>query len=173
MLNDHQFIQAKKARLSFLYLNARSIKKEGKLDELKAIIKSIQTTVHVVLLTETWLTSENQAVKIQINNYTHYYNYRTNSRGGGVSAYVHNNLAHRQINSVYKDGNNYLWIHLLNYGLDVGVVYNPGDTNFSNFLEEYESQLQHRKRAIVFGDFNIEIYTNKRQKIEIIPKNNI
>lgn len=100
---------------------------------------------------------------LKINNYTHYYSYRTDSRGGGVSAYVHNDLKHNLSMAVYAGGNNYLWIHHERYDLEVGVVYNPGDTNFQEFLQTYEDQLQQRKRAIVFGDFNIDLLTKDRQ----------
>lgn len=121
--------------------------------------------MHFILLTETWIQNENQILQLQITNYTHYYNYRTDIRGGGVSAYIHNDLKHSLIESTYQDGNNYLWVHIDKFALDIGVVYNPGDTNLERFLDVYETQLQQRKRAIVFGDFNIDLLTrNKTQK---------
>ncbi|CAF4942058.1 unnamed protein product [Pieris macdunnoughi] len=55
------------------------------------------------------------------------------------------------------DGNNYLWVKLDRYATEIGLVYNPGDTNFSKFLEELRLQLRERKRAVVFGDFNIDL----------------
>lgn len=131
----------------------------GKLDELKCVLQAIPNNVHVILVTETWIRNEEQALQLQIPNYSHYYNYRTDIGGGGVSAYVHNNLKHSLSESVYVGGNNYLWIQLEKYGIEVGVVYNPGHTNFKQFLEVYESQLQKRRRAMVFGDFNIDLLT--------------
>lgn len=122
-------------------------------------ITSIPNNVHVILVTETWIRNEEQALQLQIPNYSHYYNYRTDVCGGGVSAYVHNYLKHSLSESVYVEGNNYLWIQLEKYGIEVGVVYNPGHTNFKQFLEVYESQLQKRRRAMVFGDFNIDLLT--------------
>lgn len=163
VVNDYKQIKIGKSRLSLLYLNIRSIRKRGKLDELKCIIQSISATVHIVLLTETWIQNENQIAQLQIDNYTHYYNYRTDSRGGGVSEYVHNDLKHNLIKSTYEDGNNYLWIQIDKLALDIGVVYNPGNTNFERFLDVYDTQLQERKRAIVFGDFNIDVLTKNKQ----------
>ncbi|KOB72696.1 putative tick transposon [Operophtera brumata] len=148
-----------KSRLTFFYLNARSIRKLGKFDELKYIIQSISTTIHVILLTETWIANESQAQEFQLPNYTHYYNFRTDKRGGGVSAFVHNNLKHNISESIYLDGNNYLWISLEKYALEVGLIYHPGDTNYKKFIEVYDGQLQQRKRSIVFGDFNIDLLT--------------
>lgn len=152
-----------KSRLTFFYLNARSIRKTGKFDELKCILQSITTMVHVILLTETWIADDTQAQEFQLQNYTHYYNFRTDKRGGGVSAFVHNNLKHNLTESNYLDGNNYLWISLEKYALEVGVIYNPGDTNYKKFLEVYEGQLQKRKRSIVFGDFNINLLIKDKQ----------
>ena len=52
------------------------------------------------------------------------------------------------------------------YAFEVGVVYYPGNTNYREFLQEYDSQLQKRKRAIVFGDFNVDLLdkNNKETK---------
>ncbi|CAH2086135.1 unnamed protein product [Euphydryas editha] len=138
-------------------------RKEGKLDELKCILRTVSNTIHVILLTETWISNENQALDLRIPNYTHYYNYRSDSRGGGVSAYIHNNLKSNLSESIYSGGNNYLWVQLEKYALEIGVVYNPGHTNFNDFLDLYESQLQHRNRTIVFGDFNIDLLTKDKK----------
>ncbi|CAK1543177.1 unnamed protein product [Leptosia nina] len=127
---------------------------------------STPVKVHVILLTETWIRSENQAQQLQITNYTHYYNYRTDIRGGGVSAYIHNDLKHNLSESKYIGGNNYLWIQLERYALEIGVIYKPGDTNFKEFLNTYEEQLQQRKRSIIFGDFNIDILTKDKTNKE-------
>ncbi|XP_045449098.1 uncharacterized protein LOC123657621 [Melitaea cinxia] len=143
-----------------------SIKKKGKLDELKCILKSIPTTIHIILLSETWIASEDQASQLQIENYKHYYNFRTDARGGGVSAYVHNNLKHRLIESTYQGGNNYLWVHIEQCAVDIGLLYKPGDTNFEQFIKDYDSQLQQRKRSIVFGDFNINLLENNKRLTE-------
>ncbi|KOB77810.1 putative tick transposon [Operophtera brumata] len=112
---------------------------------------------------ETWIQNETQAKELQLPNYTHYYNYRTDKIGGGVSAFVHNNLNHSLSESNYLDGNNYLWIRLEKFALEVGLVYNPGHTNYKRFLETYDSQLQLRKRAIVFGDFNIDLLKKEKE----------
>ncbi|KOB78836.1 putative tick transposon [Operophtera brumata] len=161
--NSYQTLQISKSRLNFLYLNARSIRKKGKLDELKCILHSIPTTTHVILVTETWIRSETQALELTLPNYTHYYNYRTDKKGGGVSAFIHNNLKHSLSESIYLDGNNYLWIRLEKLALEVGVVYYPGDTSYRTFLEAYESQLQQRSRAIIFGDFNIDLLKKEKE----------
>ena len=102
-------------------------------------------------------------MELQLPNYTHYYNYRTDAKGGGVSAYIHNSLKHNLSESEHLDGNNYLWIRLENYSIEIGIVYNPGNTNYGNFLTTLNKQIQKRNRAIFFGDFNIDLLTNNKK----------
>lgn len=120
------------------------------------------TTIHIILLTETWIQNEEQATQLRIDNYTHHYNYRSDTRGGGVSAYIHNDIKHYPIESTYEEGNNYLWIYLEKLALNIGVIYKPGHTNLENFLKVYGTQLQQRKRSIIFGDFNIDLLTKDK-----------
>ncbi|KOB66566.1 putative tick transposon [Operophtera brumata] len=158
----YQNLHTARSCLNIFYANVRSIRKQGKFDELKCILRSIDSIVHVILLTETWLKSNEEATSYHLPNYTHYYNIRTDSRGGGVSMYVHNNLNHSLCEEAYSDGINYLWIHLEKYALDIGLVYNPHEnTNITKFLEVYSSQLLSKKRALVFGDFNLDLLRNK------------
>lgn len=74
--------------LKFLYTNIRSLVKSNKLDELKCNLKTIKTTIHVILLTETWIKSDLEARSLQIPEYTHVYNFRKGRVGGGVSIYI-------------------------------------------------------------------------------------
>ncbi|CAH2093499.1 unnamed protein product [Euphydryas editha] len=96
-------------------------------------------------------------------NDDHHYNYRSDTRGGVVSAYIHNDIKHYPIVQLtYEEGNNYLWIHLERLALNIGVVYKLGHTNLENFLKIYGKQLQQRKRSIIFGDFNIDLLTRDK-----------
>lgn len=104
-----------------MYANVRSLVKPGKLDELRCIVTSLQK-IHVIILVETWIKSEDEAKRMRLPNFTHYYNYRTHSRGGGVSIYVHNNLNHSLIESKCEEDNHYLWIHLERLSLDIGAI---------------------------------------------------
>lgn len=139
------------------YANARSIVKPGKFDELRCIIASLQVTIHIIILSETWIQSEDQAKMLQIPSYTHYYNYRQNKRGGGVSIFVHNNLEHRLIKEQCLDDTHYLWVHVNKFSLNIGAIYKPNKTNMNSFLEIYSEQLQKFRRAIVFGDYNLDL----------------
>lgn len=151
-----------KKSLKFLYANSRSIVKPGKFDELACIVESFQCIIHIILLTETWLKSEDEAKRFQLPGYTHYFNIRLSSRGGGVSIFAHNSLKHSLIAESTMDENHFLWIHVSKFSLDIGVVYKPERTNNNEFLEYYSMQLENRKRALVFGDFNVDLLSSDR-----------
>uniref|UniRef100_A0A2A4JSM7 RH2 domain-containing protein n=1 Tax=Heliothis virescens TaxID=7102 RepID=A0A2A4JSM7_HELVI len=134
------------------------IVRPGKLDELKCIVQSFRSTIHIIILTETWIKSVDEAKRLQIPGYTHYCNYRNGSRGGGVSIFAHDNLKHHLIEEMSINDNHYIWIHLEKYSLDIAGIYRkPDASNMKGFLETYTKQLHKRKRAIVFGDFNINL----------------
>lgn len=148
--------------LKFLYANARSIMKAGKLDELKCILQSLHETIQIIVISETWIKSEEDVKTAQIPEYTHYYNHRYDSKGGGVSIFTHNTLKHSLVEEKTVDDNHYLWIHIDKFSLDIGAIYKPGRTNSISFLEEYTSQLEKQKRAVVFGDFNYDLLSHEK-----------
>lgn len=139
------------------YANARSIIKPGKFDELRCIIASLQITIHIIILTETWIKSDDDAKMLQMPSYTHYYNYRQGKRGGGVSIFVHNNLKHHLVEEQCVDDTHYLWVYVKKFSLNFGAIYKPNKKNIDNFLEIYSQQLRKTKRAIVFGDYNLDL----------------
>lgn len=135
----------------------RSIVKPGKLDEIQCIIETFQKTIHVIVFVETWIKDDNEAQRLKLPNYTHYYNFRKTTRGGGVSIYVHNTLTHECIDELSDDGDHYLWVHVDKLSLDIGAIYRQPTANVNKFLENFDNQTAGRKRAVVFGDFNLNL----------------
>lgn len=111
----------------------------------------------MIIVSETWIKSDDEAKRFQIPGYTHYHHYRQNTVGGGVSIFAHKSLNHHVIDELAQDGNHFLWIHLEKYSVDIGAIYKPGRTNAKKFLDTYSLQLHRRKRAIVFGDLNFDL----------------
>ncbi|KAI8431617.1 hypothetical protein MSG28_016096, partial [Choristoneura fumiferana] len=147
-----------KRTLNFFYANACSILKKGKLDKLKGILKILQNDVDVIVLTETWLRTDDEVKRAELDDYKHYFSIRNGKDGGGVSIYAKANLLPSLTVSKYQGGINFLWVHLNTEGLDIGGIYNPGgDTDGMQFLKEYSDQLKQMREAIVFGDFNIDL----------------
>lgn len=46
--------------------------------------------------------------------------------------------------------------------MDIGAIYKPNTTNTNTFLEVYSGQLHSKRRAIVFGDFNLDLLNPDR-----------
>lgn len=157
VIKTYEEIPLHSSSLRFFYANLRSIRTSHKLDEIKCIIKAIQKTTHFLIFTETWITSESDAKLYDIPNYNHIYNYRKTGKGGGVSIYVHQSIKHELTEEYFENGNHYLWIYVQKLSLNIGAIYRPGETNINNFLKIYSSQLERRKRTLVFGDFNIDL----------------
>lgn len=165
-----------KKTLRFFYANIRSLVKHGKLEEIRCIIDAFKCPIHIILLTETWIKNDEEAQRLKLPSYTHYYNYRTDSRGGGVSLYIHNDLKHHLIDEEYSDGNHFLWVHVSTLSLDIGVVYKQPAANNITFLEKYQEHLKKKKRLIVFGDFNLDLLSNEksiRDYKELLKENNV
>lgn len=145
-----------------MYANTRSIATPGKFDELVCIIQSFQNIIHIVILSETWISTHDEAKRLYLPGYTHYYNYRQDKIGGGVSIFAHNSLKHNFIEEQTVDENHYLWIHINKFDLDIGAIYKPGRTKSKEFLEVYSTQLEQRQRAILFGDFNYDLLSSDK-----------
>lgn len=126
--NSYNDIHCTKKSLKCLYCNVRSIIKPGKFDELQCIIQLFPNVIHLIALTETWVKSEEEANRLKLPGYIHFYNFRQNSMGGGVSLFVHDSLQSNQIDNIVLDDNHYLWVHLDKMSLDIGVIYKPGRT---------------------------------------------
>ncbi|KAL0860028.1 hypothetical protein ABMA27_010343 [Loxostege sticticalis] len=78
--------------------------------------------------------------------------------GGGVSIFVTNQIEHHLIEEMTDDDdNNFLWIYLKKFSIEIGVVYKPGRTNSRRFLDTYALQLSRKKRAVIIGDFNYDL----------------
>lgn len=139
--------------------------KPGKIDELNCILATIKN-INVVVLVETWIKNETEAKSLRLPNYKHYYNFRTQSRGGGVSIFVHKNIKHEFISDKCEDDNHFIWVHLEKFSLDIGAIYKPERTNSKKFLETFSDELQKRKRTIIFGDFNYNLLVPNRSTSE-------
>lgn len=153
--------------LNFFYANVRSILKKGRLKRLKDILKTIRHDVDVIVLTETWIKEYDEAQKVELKDYEHFFNIRDSvSRpGGGVSIYVNKKLQPLPMFTEYVVGANFLWVYLNTLKLYIGGIYKPPKkSNEARFLEEYSKQLKDKGQAIVFGDFNINLRVESKAR---------
>ncbi|KOB77051.1 putative tick transposon [Operophtera brumata] len=149
--------------MNFFYTNIRSIITPGKLDELKCIIKSIGVHLHLILITESWIKTEEEANRIQIPNYTHYYNHRTDRRGGGVTIFAHKDLKHSLSEELYINGetNRYR-----------SVLRETGYSILNKVEEEYATRSTATTGSILDHEFceniNLNSYVNLDKSIKTV-----
>ena len=150
---------------SFLLINARSL--------LPKIIElSLLLSIHpigFIAVTETWLNDTVPEQLIYINNYNIFRNDRSNSRGGGVCAFISANIPAKRMD-LENPSHECLWLWLRPHrlprhltGLICCVLYNPPDTpaNEKKELTAYLIDQIDRVRCthpdcdvILLGDFN-------------------
>lgn len=91
-----------------------------------------------------------------------------------MSIFAHNNLEHHILQEQSLNGNHYLWIYLSKLAVSIGAVYRTNHSNIKDFLTNYSVQLLNHRRALVFGDFNINLLTQEKQTkdyMEMIKEN--
>lgn len=131
--------------LNILHLNTRSCR--NKMDELTQMIYDMKKIFHVIVFSETWLYKEEIC---NINDYTAYHSCR-DDRGGGVSIFVLSNLRSQLIMELNYDVNNFLVIELLDLGIKLMGVYNPG-RNVGLFLDKFEQIITNYDTLYICGD---------------------
>lgn len=102
LVNNYEDIPEIPSSLRFFYSNLCSIRNKRKFDEIKCILKTLPNTTHLLIFTETWIVSEEDARLYQIPGYSHIYNYRRNKKGGGVSIYVHNSIQYNLTENIVE-----------------------------------------------------------------------
>lgn len=170
VIDAQKYVFDSKGRnLNLMYLNARSIKKEGRVDHIQALLNSLNKVISVVAVAETWLKPQEEYT-VNIPGYNSVFCSRSNKRGGGVAIFVNNNLNFRV---VYKDDEtvNMLTIeiisphHVSDY---VSVVYNPPNydkTSFNLFMDKLDTLFHNYrgKRHHILGDININLLDDTNQ----------
>lgn len=85
-LNNNNF---KNNGLNIFCFNIRSLR--NKFDEFTHFIKSQQFLIHVIVLNEIWIYS-NENISFQLENYNSYFCNRDLNRGGGIAIYIHKSI---------------------------------------------------------------------------------
>ena len=148
--------------MNCLYLNAQSLRTS--LFDLQDFIDSLNYRIHLVLVTETWL-SPDEGRSNNLQGYHAYHSMRPDGSGGGVSIFVHNNFD--TANVIFEESinnNNILLISLIKHQLNIALCYrqpnNRLDLNGSIFIKKLDILLNEFKKIIFFGDYNIDIFAN-------------
>ena len=138
--------------LNILLLNCRSCRYKS--DLIENLLIELDTKVHLITLTETWL---KPGEIFNLYGYTSYHSHRSESeRGGGVSIFILDSFASSRLFEIYDDCHNFLIVEIPEINLKVCGIYTPG-RNYNTFIETFETLLNKYKKIIFCGDFNINL----------------
>ena len=154
---------SKQRGLHFIHLNARSLL--PKISELKII--ACKTKAAVISVSETWLDNSVTDAEIWIDNYSIVRKDR-NRNGGGVCAYVRNDISFTLASDISENELEAIWIEILlpkSKPIILGTCYRPPNQN--NFLELFDSALNKIEpdyEIVILGDMNI-CMSNKKSPL--------
>ena len=153
--------------LNIFHNNARSIMKEGRLEEYDVLLEAISNPFHIMVFTETWLTEHNKDL-CQFDGYKPLHLLRPvdeqfdlKSRGGGVSFFIKHNIdfKYREDLSLSTPETECIFIELThnNKKYLIGGVYRVPNTDVKTFCQTINNIIEpHRSYEIILlGDFNI------------------
>lgn len=136
-----------------------------KLEELEFLLSTLGVTIHIIILTETWVSSHdikgNSKKKLKLNNYQSFHNCREDQRGGGVACYVHKSVSARKLEVFNTHNVQFLIIDLIELNLRIGVCYRPPQRgNTETFLNALNALLGKHRNFVLMGDMNIDLLSN-------------
>ena len=140
-----------------LMTNARSI--SNKLNELESLLHT--ECCDVAIITETWL-SDSSAANYNLNGYAHFSACRNETRGGGVSCFVHDRFEAEPVATYLDDDCELLHIRVFckasPHSIDIVGVYRPPQGSSVNcasiITTSLESTVPKTSDLILAGDFN-------------------
>jgi len=112
-------------------------KKCNKCNNLLCTINSFESSVFVIAVSEAWLKPGRESLyRPTITNYSFITRSRTNSAGGGVRLYIHNDYAWKQRDDLVLDGPDLecIFVELTDPNVIVGCIYRkPSWHRYKNF----------------------------------------
>ena len=159
--------------LKCVHQNTRNLL--NKLDEIRYIINTLQSGIHLISFTETWLNSSVLDEEVSIPGYTVFRKDR-GSKGGGVIVYARDDLSVVRRSDLERPDVEGLWLEITlpkSRSFLFGTCYRPPsslkhtDPNFmSVFSDTTESLSVENKEVLVLGDFNCDFSAKKTTQPE-------
>lgn len=159
-------------KINILYANIRSMR--NKIDELEILIKNQQEEVHIIVLNETWLYSE-ESEYINLNNYVAVHNCRDQNRGGGTAIFIKEEIPFTTRINNSKFNTTIIELTETKPRFRIATLYRPPDTSIDEFVDHLDEQMDKYKNLTIIGDFNINLLnkTNQTQQyLELLELNN-
>jgi len=145
--------------ISILHMNIRSFQKNS--DEFIVFLEQLVERPSVIILTETWFTTEFTA---DLWGYDAYHTVREDRRGGGVSVYVSKCFKHKNIPqwSIISENAEYCSVEISfrDSRIVVHGIYRAPDRDVRQFtgeVSEMLSQANINHHVFVVGDLNLDL----------------
>ena len=119
VLNDFVL---KPITMFILTVNVRSLKKH--LNDLEALLHSLESPPNLICLTETWLTDNDYIDSLLVPGYNNYAVKNVNTLGGGVMIQIQDSMSLLETHSTEM-----VSLQYKKYRFKLATVYNPPRTN--------------------------------------------
>ena len=144
-----------------MQLNIRGL--VNKQQDLNTLLTKLRHKVHVIILSETWLTQSNKML-IKMPGYKLVSKEHVNKKGGGVGFLIDENLKFREVHDVSSYNNNMEQITIElkgnNDNILITSIYRPPNTPPRKFMNEYKlliAKLNQKCKNIAVGmDHNLD-----------------
>ena len=152
--------------MSILTVNVCSLQKH--LNDLEALIHSLESPPNVICFTETWLTDNDDIDSLLVPGYNNYAIKNRNPHGGGVIIQIQDFMSVLETHSTELEETLLVSLQYKKYRFKLPIVYNPPRTNKLKFVEKLDSFLNDLTSlncpTVLTSDFNIDTYvTNQLQ----------
>ena len=163
--------------LKIIHHNARSLMKEGRIDEYQLYSNSLECQFDILLFTETWLKQENKD-HCKFDGYQPIHLIRPiddhidfKERGGGISIFVKNNLSFKHRSDLttmlpFMECS-FIEISYNNQNYLIGGIYRIPKTCINSFIEQFNrliEPIKYSHKIILLGDYNIDFQKNDNHK---------
>ena len=158
----HDFV-TRQTNVNILQLNIRSISKN--FDEFIVLLSNQIIHFHVIILTEAWITLQDNK-HYNLPGYDTQYSYGTINKCDGVVIFTDTTLS-ASFTQIHLPGSNSTQINFTKYNktYDVLAIYRPPSENTQQFIQNLEAYVEDiqvtNRQYILAGDLNIDILNNE------------
>ena len=148
--------------LFLLNFNIRSFL--ANLNEFEAFLDSLSGHPDILVISETWITSENKHL-CNIEGFNSFHTIRKERRGGGIAIYVSNRYIAEKVDCVSVCGDDFeiccVNFEFFDKSFVILGIYRPPSGNIENFISELENVINSHaginKTIIIAGDINLNL----------------
>lgn len=155
-----------------MYLNINRL--QNKFDELQTKLHELKIIPHVIIVLETWLTSELES-KVYIENYkVEFCHRKEGKKGGGIAIFIHNTIDYESPKRQHIGFNHYMLIKLLDkFNMNLLAFYRTPDkiAKPAVFWNELEQLLPTLGDTIICCDSNMNVLEKQKKYKKLFTAN--